>query len=455
MTPFFYYFFAIFGKTHPVYMKHLVSCLFLFIVFFSHSQNPNPSSILDEYIQEEMQEEHFPGTATVIVKDGEIVWIQSYGFADIENGILVSDSTQFLLASMSKLFTGTATMQLRENGILALDDDINEHLPWSLQHPIHNSTQMTIHQLMTHTSSIKDNWGAMGNYYGYPDPTMTLEDCMQDYFTLTGGNYNANQNFISAAPGTTYSYSNMATALNGYITEIASTIPFDDYCDAHIFEPLCMEKTAWHMADLDSNEVARPYSYSNGNFIANPHYGFADYPDGQLRSSVMDLANFMIAFLNGGTLGDNTILNSSSVNEMWTEQVPSIQNSQGLNWYKELLYYSGGEAYLWGHNGGEMGVSTDMYVDPLSNIGVCVLSNGSGTNLYICDALYDYALSLNSDNGIVPACLSVGLTNLNPSQKNLIQILDLLGRETRFKPNTPLIYVYDDGSIEKVFRVAY
>ena len=92
---------------------------------------------------------------------------------------------------------------------------------------------------------------------------------------------------------------------------------------------------------------------------------------------------------------------------------------------------------------------------PLSNIGVCVLSNGSGTNLYICDALYDYALSLNSDNGIVPACLSVGLTNLNPSQKNLIQILDLLGRETRFKPNTPLIYVYDDGSIEKVFSVAY
>ena len=74
-------------------MKHLVSCLFLLIVFFSHSQNPNPSSILDEYIQEEMQEEHFPGTATVIVKDGEIVWIQSYGFADIDNGILVSDST--------------------------------------------------------------------------------------------------------------------------------------------------------------------------------------------------------------------------------------------------------------------------------------------------------------------------------------------------------------------------
>ena len=52
---------------------------------------------------------------------------------------------------------------------------------------------MTIQQLMTHTSSIKDNWSAMGNYYGYPDPTMSLEDCMQDYFTLSGANYNPNQ----------------------------------------------------------------------------------------------------------------------------------------------------------------------------------------------------------------------------------------------------------------------
>ncbi len=436
-------------------MKYFLSYLSFLIILSSHSQNPNPSSILDEYILAEMGEEHFPGTTTVIVKEGEIVWIQSYGFADIENGVLVTDSTQFLLASMSKLFTGTATMQLKESGMLELDDDINEHLPWVLQHPVQSTTPLTIQQLMTHTSSIKDNWGAMANYYGYPDPTLSLEDCMQDYFTLTGGNYDANQNFSSATPGTAYSYSNMATALNGYITEIVSATPFDDFCDANIFEPLCMEKTAWHMADLDSNEVARPYSYSNGNFVANPHYGFADYPDGQLRSSALDLANFMIAFLNGGTLGDNTILNPSSVNEMWTEQVPSIQNSQGLNWYKELLYYSGGEAYLWGHNGGEMGVSTDMYIDPASNIGVCVLSNGSGTNLYICDALYDYALSLNNNNGIVPACSTSGLTNLNPSQKNLIQILDVLGRETTFKPNTPLIYVYDDGSIEKVFRVAY
>ena len=416
-------------------------------------QNPNPSVPLDEYITGEMEAEHFPGVATVIVKNGEIVWLKCYGFADIENGIPVTDSTQFLLASMSKLFTGTATMQLKEDGMLQLNNDINEYLPWPLNHPVQSTTPMTIQQLMTHTSSIKDNWSAMSNYYGYPDPTMSLEACMQDYFTVTGGNYNANQNFLSDTPGTVFKYSNMATALNGYITEIVSSTPFDDYCDEHIFEPLCMEKTAWHMADLDSNEVARPYSYSNGTFIANPHYGFADYPDGQLRSSITDLANYMIAFLNGGTLGGTAILSPSSVNEMWTQQIPSIESKQGLNWYRELLYHSGGETLLWGHNGGELGVSTDMYVDPESNIGLCVLSNGGGTNLYICDELYDYALSLNPISSIVPECGFTNIPELYTKEKELLKVIDVLGRETIVQPNTPLIYIYSDGSSERVFEM--
>ena len=434
-------------------MKKLILCFILLRTATVFGQNPNPSVPLDEYIMDEMQAEHFPGVATVIVKNGEIVWLKCYGFADIENGIPVTDSTQFLLASMSKLFTGTATMQLKEDGMLQLNNDINEYLPWQLNHPTQSTTPMTIHQLMTHTSSIKDNWSAMSNYYGYPDPTMSLEACMQDYFTVTGENYNANQNFLSASPGTVFNYSNMATALNGYITEIVSSTPFDDYCNEHIFEPLCMEKTAWHMADLDSNEVARPYSYSNGNFIANPHYGFADYPDGQLRSSISDLANYMIAFLNGGTLGSNAILSPSSVSEMWTPQIPSIESKQGLNWYKELLYHSGGETLLWGHNGGELGVSTDMYVDPESNIGLCVLSNGGGTNLYICDELYDYALSLNPISSIVPECGFTNIPELYSKDKELIKIIDVLGRETIVKPNTPLIYIYSDGSCERVFEI--
>ena len=102
-----------------------------------------------------------------------------------------------------------------------------------------------------------------------------------------------------------------------------------------------------------------------------------------------------------------------------------------------------------------MGFSTDMYLDQVSKIGVCITFERGRYEFIYLRCLYDYALSLNANNGIVPTCLSAGLINLKPSQKKLIQILDLLGRETTFKPNTPLIYVYDDGSIKKGVSVIW
>ena len=434
-------------------MKNFLALCVSLIGFVLVGQNPNPSASVDSYIENEMDLERFPGVATVIVKDGEIVWLKSYGFADIENNIPVKDSTIFMLASISKLFAGTATMQLKEDELLQLDDDVSTYLPWTFYHPIHGTVPITIRQIMTHTSSIQDNGAAMETYYDYPDPTISLADCMQGYFSYDGANYSVTDNFLNDVPGTAYDYSNMATALNGYVTELITQTPFDQYCKDNIFEPLCMNKTSWFMADLDSNEVARPYSYSGGSYNVNAHYGFADYPDGQLRSSALDMANFMIAYLNGGNLGSNTILSPSSVNEMWTQQVPSIENTQGLNWYQEVLYHSGGTTPLWGHNGGELGVSTDMYLDPNTNIGLCVLTNGEGSAIYICDELYDYALSLNPISSIVPECGVANIPELSIQNKELLKIIDVLGRETTVKPNTPLIYIYSDGSCERMIKM--
>ena len=121
----------------------------------------------------------------------------------------------------------------------------------------------------------------------------------------------------------------------------------------------------------------------------------------------MDIGNYMIAFLNEGTLGDNSILSSASVNEMLSLQIPDIDSVTGLNWRKTLLYHSGGEALLWGHSGGEQGVSTYLYIDPQNDIGICLLTNGEGDGLYICDALYDHALNMAVNNSISPNCTTL------------------------------------------------
>jgi CubicO group peptidase (beta-lactamase class C family) len=416
--------------------------------------NPNPSASIDAFILSEMNTERLPGASTVIVKDNKIVWIKSYGFADVANLIPVRDTTVFLLASVSKLFTGTAAMQLFENNVINLNDDVNQYLPWKLEIPEFLSNQITIKQLMTHTSSIQDNDAVMDTYYDYPDPSITLADCMERYFATSGIDYNPIANFLPNAPGTIYEYSNIATALNGYLVELASGMPFDKYCKTNIFDKLCMVKTSWFFSDFDSSHVARPYQYSGGNYIPYTHYGFADYPDGQLRSTVTDMANFMIAYLNGGTFGTNSLLSPSSINQMWTPQIPSLDAYQGLNWYQEEFFQTSGTTLLWGHNGGEQGASTDIYLDPVNKIGICVLTNGEGNALYICDELYDYALTLSSSSGITPGCLlSTGINEIssNSVEKKLIKIIDFTGRETKLKTNTPLIKIYSDGSVEKVF----
>jgi CubicO group peptidase (beta-lactamase class C family) len=72
---------------------------------------------------------HIPGLSACILKKGELVWQNAYGFADIEQNIPVTDSTLFFLASISKTFTGTALMQLYERGFFDLDDNVNNYLP--------------------------------------------------------------------------------------------------------------------------------------------------------------------------------------------------------------------------------------------------------------------------------------------------------------------------------------
>ena len=399
------------GLTSHSFQGCLRCAIFILILvhfqLFSLAQNPNPSTTLDDIILNEMSTRQFPGASTIIVKDGAVVWVESYGYADIANSTAVEDTSVFLLASVSKLFTGTAAMQLYESGIIDLDADVNNYLPWSVEVPNFTSDSITARRLMTHTASVNDNWGFMSTYYGYPDPTISLSSCMENYFSTSGSHYNASGNFLNTAPSSAYNYSNMGSALNGYLVEASTGIAFDDYCDQNLFDRLCMENTAWHFSDFNPNQVATPHYFQNGNYQAIDQYGFADYPNGQLRSTVLDIGNYMIAFLNDGTLGNHSILSAASVNEMLSYQIPDMDSVTGLNWYKTLLYHSGGEAMVWGHSGGEQGVSTYLYIDPQHDVGICLLTNGEGEGLYICDALYDHALNMAVNNSIIPDCTTL------------------------------------------------
>ena len=351
---------------------------------FDGSFRPD-STELDSFIIRFMESGNIPGLATCIVKDEEIIWNNQYGYADIGRNILVADCTLFMLASISKTITSVAIMKLWEDGELDLDDNVSNYVPFEVVNPRQPGEIITFRHLLTHTSGINDNWAVMPYYPG--DSPIPLNEYLENYLTPGGQYYYPNLNFHNWAPGTDYSYCNNAVALVGYLAQQVRQLPFHIFCREFIFYPLDMYETEWFLADLDSADIALPYYYSGGSYTTYGHFGYSDYPSGQLRTSASQLASFLTMFMTGGMHGANRILYQSTIDTMMTIQYPEVDDSQGLIWYTFQL----GGRTLWGHSGGDQGVSTDMYFCPEENTGIVALNNGETYMYELVDAMFDYA----------------------------------------------------------------
>lgn len=325
-----------------------------------------------------------PGLSAAIVKNGRIVCASAAGMANIEENRPVTPDTLFLVASVSKTVTATAVMQLAEQGKFDLDDDIDEYLPFAVSVPFSPAAPVTFRQLLTHTASIDDNpayvncpgWCTYGSSISPfvtrgADSPISLADLTKGYFTPDGPYYDWSANFESAEPGTKTDYSNMGIVILGFLVETISGLPFDQYSRENIFAPLGMEKTSWRLAGIDQSILAMPYDKGASGFVPYGHYGEPDYPDGMLRTSATELANFLIAYMEGGAYGDRRILQPETVAEMLTSQT-ELEPDQGLVWVKRLM----GHRTVWGHDGADNGAGAEMWFDPEQNEGVILMTNG-------------------------------------------------------------------------------
>ncbi|MCY7409900.1 MAG: serine hydrolase [Chitinophagales bacterium] len=365
-----------------------LSMLFLFTIKIATAQVINIDSIL----QAAMFEKHVPGLSALILKKGIPVWQNNYGYARIEDSIPVTENTMFMLASISKTFISTAVMHAFEDGGINLDADINTYLPFEIHNPNYPDEIITLRQLLTHTSSLQDNWTvlSLGYTFGYDSP-VTLGDFMKGYFVPGGAWYSESGNFYDEKPGTAYHYCNEGAALAAYILESIEGISFADYTQAKIFDPLCMNNTSWFLSGADTFNVAMPYRWKDGDYLANGYYCYPDYPNGQLRTSVISLAKFLAMIMNNGSWNGQQILSQSSIDATFSLQVPNLDSTQGIIWYQYVI----GDRTCWGHSGGDAGVSTNMYFSPKDSTGIITLTNGN--NFYLdgpLDALFDYAEGL-------------------------------------------------------------
>jgi len=336
---------------------------------------------LHRFVRDKMVEAHTPSVAVAVVRGGRVVFSSAAGWADREHGIRATPRTAYMLASVSKTVTCAAIMSLWERGRLDLDADVNDILPFEVHIPAAPVVPVTMRTLLTHTSAIRDRYSVWGSptsnptLYFHGDSPIPLGEFERWYLVPGQSEYRPRANFYERRPGRAYGYSNIAVALAGYVAEVASGVDFDALCRRRILRPLGMSDSGFRLADLTSGNVAMPYGLhpGTGAFVPFFQYGYPDYPDGALRTSAVHLARWLGAFIGFGAFDGVRVLERDTVATIRRNQLRGVVPwHQGLIWYGER---SRGRS-VFGHTGGDFGMSTRMFFLPERGVGVVSLTNG-------------------------------------------------------------------------------
>jgi len=369
------------------------------------SDNPLVDSTeIDNVIEEFLSQDAVIGLSVATIKksdDKTLIWSKEYGLRNIESSAPVNADTSLQVASVSKAVMGMAMVIAKQNGFLQLDDNVHGLLEssgaFSLDNP--EKQAVTIDNLVKHTSGVIDNVStyhctnylptADGGYEilinGYIDSVpcpaqtpITLPGFLSAYLDSDGILYNATENFSRSAPGSTSHYSNIGSALAGYLVEVTTGQDLASYAQQEIFTPLGMNNTSWRSEWLNSDDIATPYLYDAQDDVvtALPKFELATWPDGGLLTNAADLAKILSIILNDGVQisTGNTLLTADSLNSL----LPADTDEFGVFWaQQDLITDDGKTRRLIGHNGGYVGVFSAMYYDPISETGIVLIGNST------------------------------------------------------------------------------
>lgn len=317
---------------------------------------------LDGFVPYALQTADIAGAVVVVVKDGQVLAQKGYGYSDVAARKPVDPNlTLFRPGSVSKLFTWTAVMQLVEQGKLDLDADVNTYLDFKI--PEADGGPVTLRHIMTHTAGFEEQLKELMGVEGGINPS--LGEHLRDWVP----------NRIFAA-GTTPAYSNYATALAGYIVERAAGVPFDDYLDEHIFEPLGMQNATFRQPLPERLKPQMSQGYERASQGAQPFEIVGVAPAGSLSASGADMARFMIAHLQKGAFGSTRILQERTAEQMHTTALTILPRVHRmlLGFYEQN--YNGRR--IIGHGGDTNWFHSDLCLFIDDGVGMFISMNSAG-----------------------------------------------------------------------------
>lgn len=366
--------------------------VFLFAAMLLNIALPQERSDLDEFILEQMEIRHVPGLSAVIIIDDSVYWNGNYGYMNLADSLPVHDSTIFNIFSIGKAVTTSCVMQLWDKGLLGLDQNINDFIPFYIKNTNTGSDSITARMLASHSSSLKEP--DYTDYFLYGDPAESLASFLENYY-CEGGSYYHYNHFSFQDPGTIFYYCNHGIGLLGYLVEPLTGMSFDQYARDSLLTPLGMNRSAWFLNELDTLNLATGYSYTGGFYTPWGHLGHPAYPGITLRSIAKELANFCIMLLNDGSFNGMQILSSDAVDSMTTVQNPDWYLQYGTIGLGLFVREDLGDRVVWGHNGGSAaGYAAQMYFCDDENTGIVITTNSEQYMPVLVEYLFDYALSV-------------------------------------------------------------
>lgn len=343
---------------------------FIAYIFFSALLQPivgnaqNLKNIVDPIRAQlkNLEKENNLSGVVLIAKNGKPIYREAFGFANLPDSVKNKPDTKFNLASINKMFTGMAIMQLVEAGKISLQDKVGKYL---LDYP--NKTvadSVTIHQLLTHTSGMNSFWEE------YDKVAKEKFKTVSDYLPLFA---NAKLSFV---PGSDFYYSNSGYMVLGLIIEKVLGQDYFDYVKEHIYKPAKMINTDAYELDNAIPNLATGYTMSleepgqwKNNIFSNLAKGT---PAGGGYSTVDDLLSFANALQN------NRLLSKESTAIYTAGRVKFRDGMYGYGFMEDTI---NGHRII-GHTGGHDGIACELMIYPDLGYTVVILTNGEVENYW-------------------------------------------------------------------------
>ena len=301
--------------------------------------------LLDDVIPTEMKARNIPGAAFILVENGRVVLIKGYGGVD-------PATTVFPIASISKVFTATAVVQLADRGKLDLGADVNRYLKRIESPPV------TAAQLLTHQGGFDELRGRLIREGQKQQP---LHEFLKTRLVRVH------------APGEQTSYSSFGAALAGLLVEEVSGLPYDRYLARHIFKPLGMTSSGVGVAT--KNAATGYEADEKGKIYAVPWERYHTPPASSVYGTASDMGRFMIAMLSGG----KGILSERATKSMLTQQATMHRGVPGYGYGWQMSDTNGQR--IAEHGGDIGGFSSLMTLLPDRRIGFFIVSHREGIEL--------------------------------------------------------------------------